>query len=380
MNTNDGNDIKEVVAGNADFAFDLYGKLRAPEGNLFFSPYSISTALALVYAGARGNTEKQMATALHFTLPDKRLYSAFGTPQKQLVQENKSRGYRFLLANALWLQKGAPFLQEFLDLTQYYYGAGLIQLDFVNETEKSRQIINSWVEEKTKEKIRDLIPLGGVKPATVLVLTNAIYFKDDWETKFEKKNTKRTEFYITAEETVETDMMFIHEDFNYYQDEKMRIIEFPYKGNELSMVAFLPRGIEVKEIEDTLTAESINVLLSKMWTAEVNVLFPKFKIVWGTFALNNTLTALGMCDAFGGKADFSGINGRGGIWISDVFHQACIEVNEEGTEAAAATAVGNTLCANFSFEFYANHPFIFIIKDNRSGSILFIGRLKNPAE
>jgi serpin B len=285
------------------------------------------------------------------------------------------------LANAIWGQKGEPFLKEFLDLNKNYYGAGFSQLDFINETEKSRQIINLWVEEKTKEKIKELIPIGGINELTALVLTNAIYFKDEWKTKFEKKNTRRTEFYITAEETVEIDMMFIHEEFKCYGDEKMRIIELPYKGNELSMVAFLPRGIEVKEIEDTLTAESINVLLSKMRTKEADVCFPKFKIVWGTFALNEALIALGMRDAFDVmRADFSGINGRGGIWISDVFHKACIEVNEEGTEAAAATAAGGTLCSNFSFEFYANHPFIFIIKDNRSGSILFMGRVMNPAE
>jgi serpin B len=387
MNTNVVSDIKEAVDGNADFAFDLYGKLKddpkavAPKGNLFFSPYSISTALSMNYAGARSETEKQMAKALHFTVPSERLHPAFGSLRKQLIQDEESRGYQLFLANALWSQKGEPFRKEFLDINKNYYGAGFSQLDFINETEKSRQIINSWVEEKTKEKIKDLIPPGGVKPETVLVLTNAIYFKDEWKTKFEKKNTRRSEFYISAEETVEIDMMFIHNDFKCYEDEKMRAIELPYKGNELSMVAFLPRGIEVKEIEDSLTAESINVLLSKMWTTEASVLFPKFKIVWGTFALNNTLTALGMCDAFEPlKADFSGINSKRNIWISDVFHQAFIEVDEEGTEAAAAAAVRDTLESNLYFEFYANHPFIFIIKDNRSGSILFMGRVMNPAE
>jgi serpin B len=391
--TADGNDMRAVVAGNTDFAFALYGKLKddpnatipkgEPNGNLFFSPYSLSTALAMTYAGARGNTEKQMATALHFTLPRRNLYSAFGTLQKQLIQEEKSRGYQLLLANALWLQKGEPFLKEFLDLNKYYYGAGLNQLDF-NETEKSRQIINLWVEEKTKEKIKELIPPGGVDEATVLVLTNAIYFKGEWRTKFEKKDTERADFAISAKDKVKIDLMHLKEDFKYYEDEKMQAVELPYKGNELSMLVLLPEETEgLKKVEDTLTAESINVLLSKMKaTKKVDVYFPKFKIVWGTFSLNEALIALGMRDAFDMDkgADFSGINGKGDIWIKDVFHKAVIEINEEGTEAAAATAVVMEKAAIRYIEFRADHPFIFIIKDNRSGSILFMGKVINPLQ
>ena len=383
-----GNDIKEAVAGNAKFAFDLYGKLRRdpnateprgkPNGNLFFSPYSLSTALSMTYAGARGNTEKQMATTLHFTLPNQRLHPAFGFLQKQLIQEEKSRGYQLFLANALWGQKGEPILKEFLDLNKDYYDAGLTLLDFVNETEKSRQIINQWVEEKTKEKIKELIPQGGVDPATVLVLTNAIYFKGVWMIKFEKKDTELADFAISAEKKVQVDMMHLKEDFKYYEDEKMQVLELPYKSDELSMLVLLPQEIAgIKKVEDTLTVENLNVLLSKMQAEKVDVYLPKFKIVWGTFSLNEALIALGMRDAFG-NADFSGINGRGGIWISDVFHKAFIEVNEEGTEAAAATAVVMRK-AELSVVFHADHPFIFIIKDNRTGSILFMGRVMNPA-
>jgi serpin B len=384
----DSNDVRAAVGGNADFAFALYGKLRndpsatKPRGNLFFSPYSISTALAMTYGGARGETEKQMATALHFTLPGKRLHSAFGTLQKQLVQDEKSRGYQLLVANALWGQKDETFLKEFLDLTKDYYGAGLTQLDFINETEKSRQIINSWIEEKTKEKIEDLIPHGGVGPDTMLVLTNAIYFKGDWRTKFEKKDTAPADFAVSNKDKVKIDLMYIKERFRYYADEKMQVIELPYKGDELSMLVLLPKETEgVKEMENTLTAESIDALSAKMRTVEVNVYFPKFKMTCGTFSLNNALVALGMPDAFGGRADFSGMNGAGGLCISDVFHKAFIEVNEEGTEAAAATAVVmRTTAIELPVVFRADHPFVFIIKDNRSGSILFMGRVMNPAE
>jgi serpin B len=387
--TADANDIKEAVAGNTEFAFDLYGKLKdnEPNGNLFFSPYSISTALSMTYAGARGETEKQMAAALHFTLPNQHLYPALGALQKQLIQGKKSRGYQLFLANALWLQKGGPFLKEFLDLNQNYYVAGLNQLDFVSETEKSRQIINSWVEKKTKEKIKDLIPPGGVDTETVLVLTNAIYFKGEWENKFEKQLTRRADFHVSAKDKVKVDMMHLKEYFQYGGSEKLWVIELPYKGNKLSMVVLLPREIEgIKEVEDTLTAESLNTLLSKIYQKakiyqrEVDVYLPKFKFAWGTFSLKDDLIALGVRDAFDfeGTADFSGINGGGGIWISDVFHKAFVEVNEEGTEAAAAT--GGAITASIAPEFRADHPFIFIIKDNKSSSILFMGKVMNPAE
>jgi serpin B len=387
-----GKDIKEAVAGNANFAFDLYGKLRndpnattprgEPNGNLFFSPYSISTALAIVYAGARGNTEKQMAETLHFTLSNQRLHPAFGTLQKQLIKDDKSRGYQLLLANALWGQKGEPVLQEFLDLNKNYYDAGLTLLNFVNETEKSRQIINSWIDEKTKEKIKELIPPKGVDEYTVLVLTNAIYFKGEWKIKFEKEDTEPADFSISANDKVKVDMMHLKEDFKYYEDEKMQVIELPYKGDELSMLVFLPEETKgLKEIEDTLTAKSLNSLLSKMKTTEVDVYFPKFKIVWGTFSLNNALITLGMPDAFDfEKADFTGIKVKRDLRISNVFHKAFIEVNEEGTEAAAGTAVVIVKSIELPVVFCADHPFIFIIKDNRSGSILFMGRVMNPVE
>jgi len=384
--TADGNDIKAAVGGNTAFAFDLYGKLKndpnatAPKGNLFFSPYSISTALAIAYGGARGQTEKQMAMALHFTLPMQNLYSAFCALQKQLIQENKSRGYQFLMANALWGQKGEPFLKEFLDLTKYYYGACFSQLDFVKETEQSRRTINSWIEEKTSNKIKDLIPLGGVDEQTALVLTNAIYFKGEWKTKFSWWKTRRADFAISAKDKVKVPMMHLKEDFKYYEDEKLRAIELPYKGDDISMLVLLPSDTEgLKEMENTLTAESLNVLLSKMWTTEVDVYFPKFKMTWGTFSLNNALIELGMSDAFvPKKADFSGINGRRNFWISDVFHKAFVEVNEKGTEAAAGTAVVFARSIEMPVVFRADHPFIFIIKDNRSGSILFMGRVMNP--
>jgi len=384
----DFNNIKTAVAGNTDFAFALYSRLKddpnvtAPKGNLFFSPYSISTALAMTYGGARGETQKQMATTLHFTLPEQNLYPALGSLQKQLVQKDKSCGYQLLLANALWGQKGEPFLKEFLDLTECYYEAGLSQLDFVNETEQSRLTINSWVEEKTNNKIKDLIPPGGVDKQTALVLTNAIYFKGEWKTKFSWWKTRKADFAVSAKDKVKVPMMYLKEDFKYYGDEKLQVLELPYKGDEISMVVVLPSETEgISEIENTLTAENLNVLLSNVRTTKVDVYFPKFKMTWGTFSLKNTLVALGMPEAFEPEeADFSGMNGRRILWISDVFHKAFIEVSEEGTEAAAATGVVMSKALHIEPVFRADRPFVFIIRNNRSGNILFMGRVINPIE
>lgn len=381
----DGNNIKEAVAGNTDFAFDLYGKLKdsKPKENLFFSPYSISTALAMTYAGARGDTEKQMVKALNFTLPGESLHNAFGTLQNQLIQEDKSRSYELLTANALWGQKGKPILKEFLDLNKNYYGADFRLLDFRNETEKSRQIINSWIEDKTKEKIEELIPQGGIDQLTVLVLTNAIYFKGEWQIKFEEKDTEQADFLVSDRDNIKVNMMHAKEDFKYYEDEKLQTVELPYKSDELSMVVILPRVIKgIEEIEDELTTEYLGGLLSEMKAMKIDMYLPKFRITWGSFSLNDTLIALGMPDAFDEmKADFSGMNGTGGIWIDNVFHKAFIEVNEEGAEATSATGVVMTRSNHFGTPvFRADHPFIFIIKDNHSGSILFMGRLMNPTE
>lgn len=387
----DGSDIKTLAGGNTDFAFAFYGKLKddpnitvpegEPNGNLFFSPYSISTALAMTYAGARGNTEKQMATAMHFTLPQQRLHPAFGALQKQLIQDENSQGYLLLLANALWPQKGEPILKEFLDLNKHYYEAGITLLDFAKETEKSRQIINSWVEEKTKSKIKDLIPPAGVDRETVLVITNAVYFKCDWKFKFEKSDTKRENFAVSAKDKVVVDMMHLKENFKYYEDANLQVLELPYKGDELSMLVLLPRETErLREIENTLMAKGLDILLTKMQTIKVDVYFPKFKMTWGTFSLNKVFITLGMSDAFNpGQADFTGMHLKRNIWIENIFHKAFIEVNEEGTEAAAATAVVIVKSVELPTVFYADHPFIFIIKDNRSGSILFMGRVMNPS-
>ncbi len=381
-------DIKAVVGGNSKFAFELYGKLAGDKkvketgGNLFFSPYSISTALGMTWAGARGQTEKQMAKTMHFTLAQERQHNAFGKLEKQLNKGGKEGGYQLSVANALWGQEGYDFLAEFLELTRKSYGAGLREVDFAKETEKARKKINSWVEKKTKDKIKDLIKPGILDALTRLVLTNAIYFKGDWETQFDKKNTKDSDFNISADKKTQIEMMYMKGDFKYWGDEDLQVIELPYKGGHLSMVVVLPKEAGgLAAVEKELTVEKLNGWLKDLRKREVSVYFPKFKMT-SQFELSEYLKILGMPDAFSGAADFSGMTGGRDLFISNVIHKAFVAVDEKGTEAAAATAVTMKLTSVGPppVVFRADRPFVFLIRDNRSGSLLFMGRVVNPAK
>jgi serpin B len=375
-------DLKTVVAGNTAFAFDLYAKLKddpnikKSDGNIFFSPYSISMALGMTWGGTRGRTEKQFAKTMYFTLPQDRQHQAFGKLEQQLNAGGKKGAYQLSVANALWGQKGEPFQEDFLELTNKYYGAGLRELDFTTPdlAEKARGIINGWVEKKTKDKIKDLIGEGAVNDA-VLVLTNAIYFKGYWQIQFDKKNTKDRDFNISSEKKVQVPMMYLKDDFKYWGDENLQVIELPYKSEHLSMVVLLPRVVDgLAELEKKLTLENMDSWMGKMRKQEVSVLLPKFKITWGAIELKDILKGMGL-PLFG---DFTGISDDDRLFISNILHKAFVAVDEKGTEAAAATAVviGKTSIGPI---FRADHPFIFIIKDNISQSILFMGKVANPA-
>ena len=380
-------DTKAVVTGNNKFAFDLYAKLKDEAGvkeaggNLFFSPYSISTALALVWIGANGETEKQMAETLHFTLPQNRLHPAFGALEKRLSNAGKKGGYELNVANALWAQKGYDLLQEFLELIRGNYRAGLMEVDFTKKTEEVRRVINAWVEKQTKDKSKEFIKPGVLDSLTRLVLTNAIYFKGDWAIQFDKRDTRDTPFTVTQGQKVKVPMMYLKADFKYQADSQLQILELPYKSDELSMVVLLPRKIEgLAELEKTLTSENLEQWLAKLQKQEVVVYLPKFKLL-SEISMAGFLRAMGMKDAFSAEADFSAMTGRKDLFISAVLHKAFVKVNEEGTEAAAATGVVISVAAVMHpLVFRVDHPFIFMIKDNSSGSILFIGKVSNPAE
>lgn len=371
-------DVAEVVAGNNAFALDLYTKISDEPGNLFFSPYSVSTALAMTYGGARGETARQMADVLHFSLGQQRLHAAFAAMLSSDRAAEEESGHRLHLANALWGQKGYYFLEEFLALTKTHYGAGLREVDFAQATEQARLTINQWVEGETEHKIRELLQRGDLDAATALVLTNAIYFKGDWASRFDRRQTKEDSFWINRLEQVTVPMMHQLRRFAFAATEDLDLLEMPYQGERLSMVLLLPKKVHgLATLEKSLSRENLDRWLGQLHQQPVRVRLPRFKL-GARFNLGKTLQAMGMTDAFYGKADFSGMTGRRDLWIDDVIHQAQVEVNEEGTEASAATAVVMRKGPRPA-TFTADHPFLFLIRDKQSGSILFLGRVVNPS-
>lgn len=369
-----------LAADNSRFAFDLYKKIAGTDKNenIFFSPYSISTALAMTYAGAAGNTEKQMAGVLHFTLPQDELHAAFAGLSGQL---RSIKGCRLSIANALWGQEGYPFKDEFKTIVNQYYDGGFNTTDFAGQTEESRQTINNWVTENTGGKIRDLLQQGDIGELTRLVLTNAIYFKGDWANQFNKSQTREGDFFTAAGEKVGAPMMNRTAQYGYAESDDMQALAMPYAGDELSMIVLLPKK-DMAAFEAGFTPDTLAECLSAMRNREVTVSIPKFKLE-ARYGLAKTLSAMGMPDAFDGRAaDFSGLNGNKDLHITGVIHQAVIDVNEEGSEAAAATAVvvGVRSIMTGNCYFIADHPFIFLIRHNASGTILFMGKVNNPVQ
>ncbi len=376
-------DRAAVVEGNNAFAVTLYGQLREQSGNLFFSPESISTALAMAYAGARGDTASEMAKTLHFTLPPDRLHPAMGALLSDL--NTAHQGYQLSVANALWAQRGYHFLDGFLTLMNNDYGACFNQVDFKGATEAARLTINHWVEQKTANKITDLLQPGSVRPTTRLVLTNAIYFKGSWQSQFDKAQTKEEDFHLSTTQNKKAPLMHREGGFNYFDGKTFQVLEIPYQSNELSMVIFLPNDVGgLPALENLLNTSNTMQWLGQLSpVTKVIVTLPKFKTTQ-QFELGGTLAAMGMPQAFTGRADFSGMTGTRDLAISAVIHKAYIDVNEEGTEAAAATAVTMRAMAVRAPNpappvFRADHPFVFLIRDNGSKSILFMGRVEDPA-
>jgi serpin B len=373
-------DPAAVVQGNNVFALDLYGRLRERDGNLFFSPYSISTALAMTYAGARGPTAEQMVATLHFALPSHRLHPAFGELIRHFNAGGKQRKYQLSVANALWGQEGYQFLPDFTRLTKDVYLAGFKELDF-RKPEQARKVINAWVEEKTRDKIKDLIPEGALAPDTRLVLTNAIYFKSAWAEAFPKGATKDEDFHLGGGKKVRVPMMHTNHALRYHDGGTFHVLELPYESRQLSMIVLLPKKADgLAELEKGLTSARLDEWLKAMKVHLVNVALPKFKVT-SEFKMKDVLSAMGMPLAFSMRADFSGMTTREKLFIDQVLHKAFVDVHEQGTEAAAATAVimRPTSAPNYArADFRADHPFVLLIRENQTGSILFMGRVANP--
>jgi serpin B len=378
-------DLQTVVKGNSTFGFDLYQELKWKKGNLFFSPYSISTALAMTYAGARGQTEKEMAEVLHFSLEQEPLHHSFSMLQSNLNTIQNKGHIKLSIANSLWAQEGYPFLDTFFNLNEKYYGSGLNFVDFAKETESARITINTWVEDKTQQKIKELIKRGMLNSLTRLVLCNAIYFKGNWLIQFDKKKTIDSDFYISKNKITKVPLMSQKSKFKFKDFGDFSAIELPYEGNDLSMIIFLPKEVDgLADFEGNLTNGSVKAWIDELigsYESEVLVNLPKFKTTCES-ELSEILGEMGMHSAFSlPPADFSGMTGKKDFFISKIIHKAFVDVNEEGTEAAAATVVViQTLSISKPLTFRADHPFVFLIRENITESILFIGRIVDPTK
>jgi len=380
-------DLEKLVEGNTAFAFDLYQTLREEEGNLFYSPYSISLALAMTYAGARGETEAQMAQTLHYLLSQDQLHPAFNALDLDLasrgegVDEEQGEAFRLSIANSIWGQQDYEFLSDFLDTIALNYGAGLRLVDFASATEEARQAINGWVEDQTEGKIKDLIPQGALSELTRLVLANAIYFNAGWFHPFNEGSTQEGLFNLLDGSQVNVDFMFQEEEFNYAEGEGYQAIELPYVGWNTSMVILLPESDRYEAFEAGLNSNRVAEILSDLQMQNVQLKMPKFEYETD-YGLSDILAEMGMPLAFGGGADFSGMDGTRMLFIQDILHKAFVSVDEEGTEAAAATAVivGLKALPEAPVEMTLDHPFIFLIRDMETGTILFLGRVMNPAD
>lgn len=366
-----------LVQANTAFALDLYQQLRGRPGNLFFSPFSLSTALAMTAAGARGQTADEMARVLHFpNSPGP--HTDFRALLSDLKERGKKGSYELSTANALWGQQGFGFLPEFLQLTRDHYGAGLREVDFRQAPEAARGQINAWAAQETRDKIKDLLSPASVTGDTRLVLANAIYFKGRWQEQFNKEFTRDAPFLVSASEKVSVPLMSHQRHFKHLDGETFQALDLPYVGGDLTMLILLPRAVDgLPALEKVLNAELLDRVARQMRSGEVHVSLPRFKVE-SSFQLPETLTSLGMPSAFDkDRADFSGMDGRRDLFVSDVVHKAFVDVNEEGTEAAAATGI--VIAFNsLPPEFRADHPFLFLIRDTKTASILFLGRLVRP--
>jgi len=372
-----------ITENNNLFALDLYKKISNNQENLFYSPYSISTALAMTYAGARGITEKEMSTVMHFPANNAEFYNKYNEVLKNINALNNGSTVNIYTANSVWAQMNFKFRDEFLEIIKNNFNSSINLVDFIKETENSRIQINKWVETQTNEKIKELIKPGLIDYLTRMVLVNAIYFKADWETAFDKQQTQKMDFLIDETKTISCDFMFAEQEFKFYENEDgLKAIEIPYSKGKMSMLIILPKdNAGFNMLKKEISLDFYKKINSTLESKKVKLYLPKFKTT-SEFELSDILKKMGMPEAFSDRADFSGMTGTKDLKISKVIHKAFVEVNETGTEAAAATAVVMRIKSMPMAppEFRADHPFMFIIKENSANSILFAGNIYNPTK
>lgn len=381
-------DLEQLTRDNAEFAARMHRLLSADRAssNLVFSPHSISIALAMTFAGARTTSESQMADALRFTLPAPRLHAAFNALDQQLATrasaagEGGGRPFRLRVANALFGQRGYPWQAPFLDTLAEHYGAGLSALDFAADPEAARVRINGWVADYTEQRIPELIQRGVITAQTTLVLTNAVYFNASWDAPFEPSRTASAAFNRETGGAVMVPTMNLVREMRYGEDSGWKAVELLYVGKQVSMLLLLPPEGPLATFESELNEVRLRDLVASLNSRAVTLAMPKFR-VRSPVGLKAALQRLGMSAPFeAGVADLSGMDGTRNLFIQDVVHEGFIAVDEAGTEAAAATAVvvGRT-SAPEPATFVANRPFLFVIRDNPTGAVLFMGRVVDPS-
>jgi serpin B len=380
LNAHQPTSVTEVTNLNNMFGFEMFLNIaQGNQENVFFSPYSITNAFLILYEGARDTSQNEIRTVFHFASDDqtRRIYSY------QIISDldKLSPNYILSIANAFWISDKFPILNEYKEVTEKYYSAKTQKLDFITRQEESRSTINSWVEEKTNAKIKDLLPPGSINEMTRAVITNAIYFLGNWTVQFDEKITKEDDFK-TSEKIVKTPMMNTLQNFNYGSTDDLQILQMSYKGDNLSMLVLLPNDNDLNSLEKKLSVVNLNEWKDHMIKKQVNVYLPKLKIET-KYMLNENLIKMGMPSVFDPElADLSGIDGQKNLYVTDVFHKAFVEINEKGTEAAAATGitVSITSAGPQPETFRADHPFIFLIQDDRTGLILFLGKVVDPTK
>ena len=375
--------IEKVTTANNQFAIAMYRQINGHTGqaddNVFFSPYSLSTAMAMLYAAAEGETKQQIQKTFHYPSMDTlnpnsaALYNQFNKPNPD---------YKLATVNDLWMEQGLTPTKSYVDTVQRYYGGQVTNLDFESNPNPSRLIINKKIAQHTNQLIPELLPKGSIKPITVAVLTNAIYFKGDWKVPFEVQSTTEQPFYNHIGTSPNIKMMHTQADFGYSEDKQVQVVQLPYKGDDLSMLVILPKSKDkaaMQQLVRDLSADKIKEWNKDLITQEVNVHLPKFKLE-ASYQMKNLLTDMGMPRAFEKGAGFNLFDNSPPIKIDDVYHKAVVIVDEKGTEAAAATGiVANATAASAPPPvFKADHPFIFMIKDNKTDAILFLGQVNKP--
>ncbi|XP_030624111.1 leukocyte elastase inhibitor [Chanos chanos] len=382
--------MASLTAANTSFSLNLFNKITENNktGNVFYSPLSISSALAMVYLGAEGNTAAQMSESLHLNKAEEDIHVGFSKLLSELNKEGAP--YTLSLANRLYGEHSYKFIEKFLNDTKTHYQAELEAVDFKSNAEAARENINAWVQKQTQDKIKDLLPEGVVDELTRLVLVNAIYFKGSWDRKFKQSSTEEVPFKLSKNKTKPVKMMRQKAQFPlaYIPSLNMQILELPYEGKDLSMLIMLPNELTdnttgLEKLEQELTYENFVEWTrpDMMDTLVVQVGLPRFKLE-EMYDMKDLLISMGMVDAFDQrKCNFSGMSPNDDLVLSKVVHKSFVEVNEEGTEAAAATAVaimtrGRALLR--PERFIADHPFLFFIRHNPTQSILFCGRYSSP--